>query len=231
MVFLSVIGPTTYKLLASLIAPEKPGDKDYKELVKVVKEHHNPTPSEIVRIYKFHTRTRQPSETTTQFVAELRALAQYCNFGASLTDLLRDRIVCGINDDQVQRRLLSEKALTFEKALELAVSLETARKFVSELQETAMPQAYIELQITHATIAGEEGTNRTNADSSKLSVSVVVKLATSKEFAEPPQNQARPPQRNLETTSLSPSGNSLGKKRRLLNSFKTILVRTIMLYN
>ena len=140
-VFLSVIGPTTYKVLASLIAPEKPGDKDYEELVKVLKEHHNCTLSDIVQRYKFHTRTRQPSESTTQFVAELRALAQYCNFGASLTDLLRDRIVCGINDDHIQRILLSEKALTFEKALELAVSLETARKNVSELQGTAMLQA------------------------------------------------------------------------------------------
>ena len=71
----------------------------------------------------------------------MKALAQYCNFGASSTDLLRDCIVCGINDDHVQRRLLSEKALTFEKVLELAVSLETAKKNVSELQGTAMPQA------------------------------------------------------------------------------------------
>ena len=48
-VFLSVIGPTTYKLLSSLIVPDKPGDKDYEELVKVIKEHHNPNPSEIVQ--------------------------------------------------------------------------------------------------------------------------------------------------------------------------------------
>ena len=92
--FLSVIGPTTYKLLASLIAPDKPGDKDYKELVKVLQEHHNSTPSEIVQRYKFHTRIQQPGKLTTQFIAELRALAQYCNFGASSTDLLRDCIVC-----------------------------------------------------------------------------------------------------------------------------------------
>ena len=86
--FLSIIGPTTYKLLSSMIAPDKPGEKSYEDLVKVLKEHHNPTPSEIVQRYKFHTRIRKPEESTTQFVVELRALAQYCNFGASLTDLL-----------------------------------------------------------------------------------------------------------------------------------------------
>ena len=31
-VFLSVIGPSNYKLLLSLLAPDKPGDKEYKTL-------------------------------------------------------------------------------------------------------------------------------------------------------------------------------------------------------
>ena len=83
--FLSIIGLTTYKLLSSLITPDKPGGKSYEDLVKVLKEHHNPTPSEIIQRYKFHTRIRKPEESTNQFVAELRALAKYCNFGASLT--------------------------------------------------------------------------------------------------------------------------------------------------
>ena len=54
-VFLSVVGPATYKLLGDLLAPPKPGDKSYNELVKVVMNHCNPTPSEIVERFKFHT--------------------------------------------------------------------------------------------------------------------------------------------------------------------------------
>ena len=61
--FLSIIGPTTYKLLSSMIAPDKPGEKSYEDLVKVLKEHRNPTPSEIVQRYKFHTRIRKPEES------------------------------------------------------------------------------------------------------------------------------------------------------------------------
>ena len=59
-VFLSVVGPATYKLLGDLLAPEKPGDKSYAELVEVVTNHCNPTPSEIVERFKFHTRFRRP---------------------------------------------------------------------------------------------------------------------------------------------------------------------------
>ena len=48
VVFLSVVGPATYKLLGDLLAPAKSGDKSYEELVEVVTHHCNPTPSEIV---------------------------------------------------------------------------------------------------------------------------------------------------------------------------------------
>ena len=133
-VFLTVIGPAAYRLLISLIAPAKPGEKGYDDLVKTLTEHYDPAPSEFVQRYKFHTRIRQSGETIATFVAELRRIAQYCNFGDSLNDSLRDRLVCGLNEDNIQRRLLSEKVLTFDKAMEIAVSMETAKKNVDELQ-------------------------------------------------------------------------------------------------
>ena len=92
-VFLSVIGPSTYKLLRSLVSPEKPGDKPFKDLVKKLTDHFNPTPSEIVQHFKFHGRFRQPEESIAAYVAELRALAEFCNFGATLEDMLRDQLV------------------------------------------------------------------------------------------------------------------------------------------
>ena len=79
-VFLTVIGPKAYKLLASLVAPAKPGEKAYGDLVKVMSEHQNPLPSEIVQRFKFHTRTQGPKETVATYVAELRALGQHCGW-------------------------------------------------------------------------------------------------------------------------------------------------------
>ena len=70
--------------------------------------------------FKFHTRFRKPGESVTAFVSDLRSLAKSCNFGDTLEIMLRDHIVCGINDPIIQRRLLSEKALTFKSAMESA---------------------------------------------------------------------------------------------------------------
>ena len=71
------------------------------------------------------------------YVSELRALAQWCNFGQSLENMLRDRLVVGIDNEAIQRRLLSETAQTFKKALELAQSIEVAAKNTKEIQNAS----------------------------------------------------------------------------------------------
>ncbi len=140
-IFLSVIGARSYKLLSSLVAPTKPGDKTYDQLVSALTNHYSPAPSEIVQRFKFNSRFRQPGESVATYVSELRSVAQNCKYGAALDEMLRDRIVCGIGDDRIQQRLLSEKELTLQKAQELALGLETAAKNVRELQSAKNRQA------------------------------------------------------------------------------------------
>ena len=132
-VFLTVIGASTYKLLSSLLAPAKPGDKLYTTLVDKLSEHFTPAPSEIVERFKFHTRFCKPGESITAFVSKLRYIAKSCNLGDTLETMLRDHIVCGINDTIIQHCLLSEKELSFKTALELAQGMELAAKNVREL--------------------------------------------------------------------------------------------------
>ena len=62
----------------------------------------------------------------------------YCDYGDVLEDMLRDRLVCGINDERVQRTLLSkDSTLTFKDALETAVALKSARKNAEEIRSTS----------------------------------------------------------------------------------------------
>ena len=50
--------------------------------------------------------------------------------------MLRDRIVCGIRDEEIQRRLLVEKDLTFQKAYEIATSMEITSQNMAVLHES-----------------------------------------------------------------------------------------------
>ena len=104
--------------------------------MEVLTKHFCPPPSEIVQRFKFNSRVRQPGESVATYIAELRALSQYCNFDNTLELMLRDRLVCGINDAQIQRRLLAEKSLTYAKAQEIALALESAVQGTKDIQRS-----------------------------------------------------------------------------------------------
>ena len=70
-------------------------------------------------------------------MAELRSLAEFCNFQQTLVDMLRDKVLCGINEAAIQRCLLAEPRLTLQKAMELALGMESAAQNSKELQQSA----------------------------------------------------------------------------------------------
>ena len=65
----------------------------------------------------------------------LKELARSCDFGEALEDMLRDRLVCGTHSDPIRNRLLSERDLTFQRALELSLSIESALAASKELSQ------------------------------------------------------------------------------------------------
>ena len=94
--------------------------------MKEVQEFYDPKPSVIVQRFRFNTRERAASESIAVYAAALRRLAEHCDFGETLNVMIRDRLVCGVKHDTIQTRLLAEKELTFDKALQLAQAVEAA---------------------------------------------------------------------------------------------------------
>ena len=113
---LSSCGITKYKLFKGLTAPSKPCERSFDELKQLMLHHQNPRPNMIAERFKFNSRVRNANESFSMFVAELRKLTEYCEYRESLNDMLRDRLVCGINHERTQQRLFSEGLrLTLEK--------------------------------------------------------------------------------------------------------------------
>ena len=75
-------------------------------------------------------------ESMADYEAALRRLATNCKFGEFLGQALRDRFVCGLRNEAVQRRLLSEKDLTHTKAMEIAQAMEAADRNAKSLKGT-----------------------------------------------------------------------------------------------
>lgn len=131
--FLSVMGGKAFNLLRSLSHPHKPGTKTYVQIVKILGDHYSPKPLIIAERFRFHKRNQEEGESVAQFVAALKGLSEHCEFGGSLDDTIRDRLVCGLRSESIQKRLLTEAKLTLAKAVELSTSMEMATRDAQQL--------------------------------------------------------------------------------------------------
>ncbi len=51
--------------------------------------------------------------------------------------MLRDRLVCGVNHAGIQRKLLAEKDFTYDKAMTLALTIESSERDSRNLEGEA----------------------------------------------------------------------------------------------
>ena len=130
--FLSHIGSRGYKLVRSL-SQNEPTTKSYVELKRLMMDHLHPKPNEIAQRYVFFKRDRRSGESVNNYVAELRKLSEHCNFANNLQEHLRDRFVCGLNDERVQQKLLAAKELTLQTAVDTATAMEAAARSAKQI--------------------------------------------------------------------------------------------------
>lgn len=105
----------------------KPKDKEFNVIVELVKNHFISKRNEAMERCKFQQARQAPNETIANYVAKLKELALFCNF-SNLTEALRDQLVCWVADHDTRVALFSEDQLTYDKAVQLATTRESALK-------------------------------------------------------------------------------------------------------
>ena len=89
--------------------------------------------------YLFNKREQQEGESIDQYVAELRILAQSCNFCNCFHDsLIRDRIVLGIKDSGARKRLLQQQQLTLQRCIDICKASEASNTQIKSLGQSVM---------------------------------------------------------------------------------------------
>ena len=158
-VFLSGVGIDTYKLVRNLCTPAEPKTKSLAEIIVLLKNHLAPDPNSILERFKFNKRDRKDGESVADYIAELRNLSRDCEYGDQLEEMLRDRLVCGIGDVNVQKKLLSEgKTLDFTKAQAIALSSEASAKHSKSLSHGASGESQIHKVDNTANYSGKKAT-------------------------------------------------------------------------
>ncbi|XP_077552768.1 uncharacterized protein LOC144167356 [Haemaphysalis longicornis] len=148
--FVTAMGKKTYRTLKNLLAPAKPEEKEYSQLVTVLKEHYAPKRMVIAERFRFNRRSQHEGESVAAFAVELKRLASSCEFGPFLEEALRDRFVAGLKDQPTQAELLKKSTLTFDTACDIAKSVELARAETKKFQPaTRQPEEVHDVRHTY----------------------------------------------------------------------------------
>lgn len=97
---------------------------DKSKLVAHVLPHGNV----IFEIAKFNSRAQELTETTEAFITDLYELADTCNYETLRGDLIRDRMVVGLSDRHLSKKLLLNSKLTLQSAITAARASEAAER-------------------------------------------------------------------------------------------------------
>ena len=75
-----MVGAKTFSLLRDLLAPKKPSEASYDDIVKALREFHVPKKNELSERYTFRARKQQNGESLSEYIAALKGLAATCEF-------------------------------------------------------------------------------------------------------------------------------------------------------
>ncbi|XP_061512563.1 uncharacterized protein LOC133393118 [Anopheles gambiae] len=127
-VLITMAGASLYSVAIKLCAPDDPRDKTYADLVKVLEKHFKPNVNVVSERYLLRKCKQTAEQSIADYIIELKAAAQTCDFGSFLSDALRDQFVAGVYDLELRKRLLKKEDLKFVRACEIARSWEAAQE-------------------------------------------------------------------------------------------------------
>ena len=122
--FITCIGPDMLEVHNGLPFRSDEEKQDINVVLNLWKSHCIGQTNVIYERYKFNNGKQEPHESINVYAAALRALAAMCEFGELKDEMICDRLVCGIADNSVRRKLLQEPKLLLEKCLDICPSAE-----------------------------------------------------------------------------------------------------------
>lgn len=126
------MGSESENIFRSFTFTEDEHRDDYVRVLGQFDDYFVPRRNVIHERACFHLRVQRPGEKAETFIRALYELAEHCEFGGNRDENIRDRIVVGILDKEVSRKLQLTKNLT------LALTIETVRQSEEVASQVSM---------------------------------------------------------------------------------------------
>ena len=125
--FLYSMGYVADDILATLTGIDE-ATTAYTDLLAAFDAHFGGRKNTIFARVKFNRRVKRVGETVDNFIQDLHKLAEDCEYGALKDELIRDRIVVGVTDDDLSNLLQTKANLTLAEAIQSSRQAETRKE-------------------------------------------------------------------------------------------------------
>ena len=130
---LTCIGPDALEIFDGLPFENEAAKTNIDRVLELLQAHCIGETNEIYERYLFNKRDQDAGESFDSYIACLRSLAKTCNFGELQDSMIRDRVVVGIRDNGIRKRLLTESKLTLSKCIDICRANETTARQLREM--------------------------------------------------------------------------------------------------
>lgn len=125
----------------------------------------------MVKQGEFYRRDQKEGETINDFVAKLREIAADCKF-CNLEEAMRDRLILGLEDLNLQKRLLTKSGITLQAALDEARANKSSNKSAAALKKQSSSRQSREATVHHKSTEPEESAEEIHCTHSERSVGI-----------------------------------------------------------
>ncbi|XP_078368291.1 uncharacterized protein LOC144652146 [Oculina patagonica] len=108
--------------------------KKVDKCLEALENYFKPSRNVVYERYVFNTCVQQNEESVQSYVTRLRKLAASCEYGELTDEFIRDRLVIGLKDKGDKVRLLREKKLDLQKAIQMCTTSEVTSRQMKNIQ-------------------------------------------------------------------------------------------------
>ncbi|VDP89355.1 unnamed protein product [Echinostoma caproni] len=116
VLFLTLGDRELYSLVKNLSSPNVPAELPSEKLKSLLLDQILSVDFQATERAKFNSMIRGANTPCREFILQLNKQASKCNYGDRLEEQLCDRLISGINNISLQRKMLEKKDITFAEA-------------------------------------------------------------------------------------------------------------------
>lgn len=127
-VLIALTGPVVYDELKLMFPTVELGTLNYADMVKKLKERFDKVDPDMMQRFYFYNRFQKPDESAESFILSVKLQAELCNFQQFKETAIRDRLIMGLHDRELQKSLLMSETLTLDAIEKKLLSSEVANR-------------------------------------------------------------------------------------------------------